>query len=166
MHNQSATNISYQALFEGGGVATIFQGFDTFTGKAAVKIAVEGKKVSINPHSELSYTQCETTESVTKAMRIDASVGVVYGPASVDVKTEFVKELNLTSYSLTLLVKCFNVTGIETGTDLALRPGIDTKDPDEFFQSYGDSFVNEVEIGAFSVLHMSSSLKRKRNVRS
>jgi len=127
-------------------VAELFQGYDTFNGSGR-STPVKGSYSSKGAETNLFYQTCYDTESLMQALQINASVGVVYGPDTVQGKTSFVRELSLTTWSITVLVYCNSISRKDVYTDVALK-GTPPTDMNEFFRINGDSFVSTLVLGS------------------
>src|SRR5438034_485757 len=91
-------------------VTTLFQGYNTFTGSACAT-AVTGKFATRGASNRCDYTVCTGFESLLLALGVSTSVSHNFLEGSVDAKASFVSRLNLTTYSVTVLVYASNVTG-------------------------------------------------------
>jgi hypothetical protein len=127
-------------------VTTLFQGYNSFTGSAC-STAVTGTSATRGASNRLDYTVCTDFESLLLALSISTSVTDSFLVGSVDAKASFVNRLNLTSYSVTVLVYASNVTGDAAYTGVQ-PPSTMPTDLNQFFQTYGDTFVSELTLGA------------------
>ena len=133
------------------GPAAVFQGYNSVLGDAR-STALKGTSRTIGGGSKTTCTVCTSATEVAKALDIDASLSVAYGPiASVDAKTKYMSSLNLTTYSVCMIVHSKHTEGIRTSTDVGLAPGVSVPssdaDIDTFVSAYGDSWVSEITTG-------------------
>jgi hypothetical protein len=129
----------------------IFQGYDSVTG-AGLGTAMKGDSRTTGGLSEVSYTGCETIETLSRALKVDQSLSVGFGPfGSVDEKMTFIYNLDVTTTSISLVVYARHLEGKQTQTDFGLKPTV--KPPvgnaelTKFFHAYGDSFLSSVTTG-------------------
>lgn len=130
-------------------VTTILQGFDTFVG-SALSTAVTGTSASPGVSSQAYYRVCTDFESLLNAVNISASASGSYQMvASADAKLEFIKSLNITTYSVSIVVYASKVTDSQAVTDFRFKTPPPQADLNRsFFQPYGDSFVTQIVYGA------------------
>jgi hypothetical protein len=133
------------------GPAAIFQGYNSLFGDAR-STALHGTSRTIGGGSKVTCSVCTSAAEVASALEIDASLSVAYGPvASVDVKTKYMSSLNITTYSLSMIVRAKHTEGIETSIDVKLDPSVAVPstdaDIDAFVSGYGDSWVSEIVRG-------------------
>jgi hypothetical protein len=132
--------------------ASLFQGYDSVNG-SGISTAVEGTYVTTGGSSRVVYNVTEDVESLYQALDISQSVSVGFGPfGSVNEKSQFVQQLNLTTYSLNIVVHASHIKGVDTATAFKLHSDIAPPSGNEqlnkFFRSYGDSFLSSLTTGA------------------
>ncbi|RQS62617.1 hypothetical protein DID96_30980 [Burkholderia sp. Bp8963] len=118
-----------------------------------VSTAVEGTQVTNGGSSSVFYQVALDTETLYQALDISQSVSVGFGPfGSVSEKSDFVRQLNLTTYSLNIVVHARHVKGVETATAFRLKndvpPPVGNDQLRSFFRSYGDAFISSQTIGS------------------
>jgi hypothetical protein len=131
--------------------AKIFQGYDSVVG-AGLGTAIQGTAESVGARSDVTYTGCESIETLSRALQIDQSLSIGFGPfGSVDQKMSFVYNLDVTTTSVSIVVYARHVTGKQALTDYELKPNIPPPVGDEalkkFFHGFGDSFLSSVTTG-------------------
>lgn len=129
----------------------IFQGYDSVVG-TGLGTAIQGTTQAVGARSDVTYTGCESIETLSQALEIDQSLSVTFGPfGSVDEKMKFVHKLDVTTTSVSLVVYAKHVTGKQALTDYALKPNVTPPVGNEqlgkFFHGYGDSFLSSVTTG-------------------
>jgi hypothetical protein len=128
----------------------VLQGYDTFAGSARAS-ALVGKANQAGGRQRCDYTMCETTESLYKALSVSSDVAANFGVGSVEAKAEYVHSLETTSTSVVIAIYANKVLGTTSYTSAQLKDGVKppTKDDlNEFYQSYGDSFLSGITMGA------------------
>lgn len=134
----------------GGGtptpVAAFFQGYDTFGGSAR-STAVRGTLSPARASSQMSYSVCYDSESLSQSLRVSASAGVSTAFGSADAKATFARKLNVTTTTVSIVVYC-SVEQTQAYTSVALDPGVSVGDVGRFFRVYGDAFVSSLVTGA------------------
>jgi hypothetical protein len=129
----------------------IFQGYDSVIG-AGLGTAVKGQTETRGGRSEVSYTGCETIETLSNSLRIDQSLSVGFGPfGGFDEKMTFIYNLDVTTTSVSIVVYARHFEGKQGATDFGLkptvRPPVGNEELKRFFHSYGDSFLSSVTTG-------------------
>lgn len=132
--------------------ASLFQGYDSVNG-FGVSTAVEGTSVDRGAPSTVKCHVTEDIESLYKALEINQSASVSFGPVdSLSEKAKFVKSLNLTTHCINIVVYARHIQKKEVATDPKLKGGIEPPTDDNslcnFFRGYGDSFVSSLTTGA------------------
>lgn len=133
------------------GPAALLQGYNSVLGNAC-STALNGTFASTGAVSSVVCTVCTSASEVASALEIDASLSVAYGAlASVDAKTKFMSSLNITTYSITIVVHAKHSIGSERFTNVRLKdyiaaPGTD-EEADSFVRTYGDSWISEISKG-------------------
>jgi hypothetical protein len=132
--------------------ASLFQGTDTVIG-SGISTAVEGSFVTTGGTSSVVYHVAQDVESLYRSLNISQSVSVGFGPfGSLNEKSQFVQNLNLTSNSLNIVVHATHVKGTDTANAFRLKDSVTPPVGDDqltrFFRSYGDSFMSSLTTGA------------------
>lgn len=133
------------------GPGALLQGYNSVLGNAC-STAVQGSFSNTGAESSLVCTVCTSASEVAKALEIDASLSVAYGAlASATAKTKFMSSLNITTYSLSIVVHAKHLIGKEQFTDVKLKDGLAAPgtdgDADSFVSVYGDSWISEISKG-------------------
>lgn len=133
------------------GPAALIQGYNSVLGNA-VSTALMAERTTISGQSSVVCTVCTSASQVANALEIDASLSVAYGPlASVDVKTQFMSSLEITTYSITIVVHAKKSIGEEQYTNARLKSGVvsptTAQETDDFVRVYGDSFISKITKG-------------------
>jgi hypothetical protein len=128
-------------------VTIMLQGFDTFAGSARSTL-LGGNIGQGNANKRCDYTVCSSLETIKDALNISGSIADNFGEGSVDAKTQFVQKLNLTTYSMAIVVYTNLITQSSACNDVVLTGKKPPTDLNEFFQAYGDSYVSELVLGA------------------
>lgn|SRR5579875_259438 len=131
--------------------ASLKQGYDSVTG-AGRSTAIVGEADEIGGTSTLQVTVATTIHELTEALGIDQSLSVSYGPiASGDQKLRFVRNLEITSSSISIVVYSLHLSRIQTLKNFSLDPHVQVPtDPNsitKFFNAYGDSFISSRTLG-------------------
>jgi hypothetical protein len=129
----------------------LFQGYDSVTG-AGLGTAIQGASRTVGGLSVVSYTGCETIETLSQSLQVDQSLSVGFGPfGSVDEKMTFIYNLDVTTTSVSIVVYARHIEGKEALTDYELkrtvRPPVGNEELKRFFHGYGDSFLSSVTTG-------------------
>ena len=129
----------------------VFQGYDSVTG-SGLSTALTGETKTVGGTSSVSYRICTDIETLSSALEIDQSLSVSFGPVgNVDQKTKFVHNLNITTFSVSIVVFARHLKGSEVMTHAALKQGMNpphgTEELRNFFRGYGDSFISSVSEG-------------------
>lgn len=129
----------------------LLQGFDTFTGSDK-NTAITGKHDKAVPDQN-SFTEiCRTKQELHTSLSIDASASVAYAAYEVEGKAKFLKELDLTSESVTAVVYASKTATTGRPEDVAFKEEAAKLIKDEdgllrFFSEYGDSWVTQLTAG-------------------
>jgi hypothetical protein len=126
----------------------MFQGYDSIT-SAGRATAVKGTMGSAGAISQLYYQVCYDSSSLQDALNVSGSVSASYGFGSASAKADYVDDLNVTDTSVSIVVYVNTILASDTYTNVALD--VDPPTPEslnDFFQVYGDSFVNQLVLGA------------------
>jgi hypothetical protein len=129
--------------------AAVMQGFDTFSASGRAT-AIAGDTNVIGAHDRCDYTVCTSTETLTNALNISASVSAEFGFGGFDAKSEFVRKLETTSTSVVVAIYASVVSGTTVVTNPRLAAGITPPDAaglNAFFQAYGDSYLSAITHG-------------------
>src|SRR4051794_31112531 len=96
----------------------LFQGYDSITGSGKQSaVTGEGKPSGADSTSYCSI--CKTATELAKSLQIDVSVSASYaGLGSMDSKTSFFSSLNVTTYSISIVIYARKVVGSTTRTDV------------------------------------------------
>lgn len=92
----------------------------------------------------------ESQESLMESMNLSVSASVRYGMASGDAKFSFSQEKAVNQYSLYLLLRAYVRNPPRHMVSARLLPEakrVYNNDPEEFRQTYGDTFIDEVHSG-------------------
>lgn len=127
-------------------VTTMFQGFNTFNG-SSMSTAVSGTSGDGGAMSVTECSVCTDFESVTKSLRISASASYSLGFDTIDAKTTFLRSLQITTFSVTLVVYSNIITSQPAMTGVTFNRPNDLSDLPNFCRSYGDSFVSNIVFG-------------------
>jgi hypothetical protein len=131
----------------------LFSGYDTVSRGMLSSSAVAGEHQKSGGKSSVQIAVCESLSELARALEIDASLSVGYlKTADVTAKMEFVKNLDVTARSVSIVVYAHHQIGTWTARDVKLQ---DTVNPptdhgasaSRFALSYGDSFVSSVTLG-------------------
>jgi hypothetical protein len=95
---------------------------------------------------------CESASKLAKALEIDASLSVSYLKAlNVTAKMNFMKKLNATARSVSIVVYACHETGSSTASNVKLKDDVKAPNNDDeaadFVAIYGDSYVSEATQG-------------------
>ncbi|HEU5412399.1 MAG TPA: jacalin-like lectin [Candidatus Angelobacter sp.] len=129
----------------------IFQGYDSVTGRG-LSTAVTGETQSVGGTSTSAYNVCTDLEKLSTSLEINQSLSIGFGPfGSFDEKMQFVYNLNVTTYSVSIVVHARHFGRKEVMTNVRLERGINppkgNTELQNFFRSYGDSFLGSVTYG-------------------
>ena len=126
-------------------VAAMFQGYDTFM-SSGMSSAGSGTTTQGSGSEGCNLSVCTTYSQVQTALSISASASATYGPDSVDAKTSFFQSLQITTWTVSVIV--YSYTQMEyVGTNLNLNTGVSTSDLNQFCATYGDSYVSTLYQG-------------------
>jgi hypothetical protein len=134
------------ATTKGATPVAVFEGYDSVTG-AGRSTAVRGEIQTVGGSSGVSYRVCEDISSLAQTLNISQSLSVSYASiGSLDEKMDFVRKLNVTTNSISIVVYARHVLGTDVVTNVAVSDGIKSPGNDndairEFFTSYGDSYL-------------------------
>lgn len=133
------------------GPAALFQGYNSVFGDAR-STALQGTSQKVGGGSKTTCSVCTSAKEVASALEIDAALSVAYGPvASVDAKTKYMSSLNITTYSICMVVHSKHTEGIEKSVDVGLKSGVSVPssndDVNSFVSGYGDSWISEITRG-------------------
>lgn len=133
------------------GPASLHQGYDSVTG-AGRSTSIIGESVENGAATTLKCTVCTSIQDLAQALEINESLSAAYGPlGSADQKLDFVRNLDVTTSSISVVVYCRHVARIQTLQNQQLDPSVpaptDAKSIAAFFNAYGDSFLSSVTYG-------------------
>jgi hypothetical protein len=141
-----------QSSAESLAVSALGQGYDSVLGKTLSTAVAFKEPTPTGGASSVHFWRITDLETLAKTLDVSQSLSVTYGDiASGSEKTDFVSNLNLTTYSVSIMVHAKHGTGTYTLTDFALKDGIPAPKTHEervqFFNGYGDSFVSSLTLG-------------------
>ncbi|MBV8686331.1 MAG: hypothetical protein JOZ90_05070 [Alphaproteobacteria bacterium] len=131
----------------------LFAGYDSVLRGMLPASAVTGEHAQSDGGIASAHIQvCESLQELAQALDIDASLSVSYlKAASVTAKMEFVKKLNVTARSVTIVVHANHKVGTWSVKDVRLKDNVKAPTNDDeaadFVQYYGDSFISSVTMG-------------------
>ncbi|TMJ19678.1 MAG: hypothetical protein E6G92_07875 [Alphaproteobacteria bacterium] len=130
----------------------LFSGYDSVGSGMLSSSAVLGDHEHGGGRNALNIQVCESVGELAEALEIDGSLSVSYLKAvNVTAKMKFMKSLNVTEKSVTIVVYAAQETGTWRVTDASLKAGIEPPTDDKaaarFVRSYGDSFIKEATQG-------------------
>ncbi|MBY0431782.1 MAG: hypothetical protein K2Q10_11330, partial [Rhodospirillales bacterium] len=131
--------------------AALFQGYNSVMGYG-LSMAVEGTSVTGGGSSSVSCSVCLSASELSESLEVDQSLSLgVAGLGSASEKSKFVETLDVTTYSVSIVVYAKHCTGTESATDFKLKSGIPVPSSNEelngFVRGYGDSFVSALTRG-------------------
>jgi hypothetical protein len=123
----------------------LFQGYDSVSG-LGLNTALTGDSDSGDASSELRYRVCQDMSELAKALDVNQSLSVGFGPfGSVDEKMNFIDNLNVTTHSISIVVYARHGIGTETAINVRPRPDVEQPVGNDalaaFFLGYGDSYL-------------------------
>jgi hypothetical protein len=130
----------------------VFQGYDSVTG-AGRSTEVSGQTARTGGTSEVTCQVCEDTKILAEALDVSGSLSVGFADiGSIDVKAQFISNLNLTANSVSIVVYASHIQGTESATNVEMTPGVNPPGSDSnaisgFFSGYGDSYLSSVTTG-------------------
>ena len=132
--------------------AKLFRGYDSISAGMMNESAVTGGSEQGGGRSTVHIQVCESVSELAQALEIDASLSVSYLKAvNVTAKMNFMKKLNATARSVTIVVYASHETGTWMAKDVKLAQGVTAPADDEaaadFVDSYGDSYVSAATQG-------------------
>ncbi|GEM_PF-3020061 len=125
------------------------QGFNSVSG-AGLSTAILGIPIPNNSTSEVNIAVCMTAEQVSTAMSISGSASASYVGSSASAKTSYYQSLQISTYTVTLVVysKAQTLQTLTSPTfNTALPIPTNDKEAVQFFQTYGDSFLQQTAVG-------------------
>ena len=136
----------------GGAPAELFRGYDGVANGALNESAVTGDADFGGARTVVNIRVCESVSELAQALEIDASLSVSYLKAlNVTAKMNFMKKLNATARSVTIVVYASHETGTWTAAHVKLADGVKAPANDEeaadFVAAYGDSYVSAATLG-------------------
>jgi hypothetical protein len=131
--------------------ATLFAGYDSVVGEFRSQAVMGGTKSTggVASQASVKVAVCRNMEQLASALCIDQSLSVSYlGIASMNEKMQFVRNLNITSESILIVVYARH----ELGTTTALNPTFEVPPPQQqgllaFVEGYGDAYVKSITGG-------------------
>jgi Jacalin-like lectin domain len=146
----------------------LFQGFDTFAGSHRATV-LTGDSKSRDSRQELKYTMCETVEELYNALKISAKVAANFGFVGADAKSEYVHSMRITSTSLVIAIYANKVLGTQEYTSISLKGIKPEESLNDFYKTYGDSFVNSITTGGEYIatyVFRCQSTEERKNVKA
>jgi hypothetical protein len=138
----------------GGGdtAKKLFNGYDSIANGMLSQSAVTGDAELGGGRSVVKIRVCESVSELAQALEIDGSLSVSYLKAvNVTAKMSFMKKLNATARSVTIVVYASHETGTWTAKNVKLLPEIELPGDDDqaadFAAAYGDSYVSAATQG-------------------
>lgn len=149
--------------------AALFQGYDSVTGEGLSTVVDGTTSGGGGADTIFHYTACTTMKSLAQSLEIEQSLSVGYGPfGSVSQKMKFVRNLEVTTYSVSIVVYARHVLGTESITGVGLKSGEMPPATDDeiraFIRAYGDTYVSSVTRGGeyYAVYTFHSQTKREQ----
>jgi hypothetical protein len=131
----------------------LFRGYDGIVRGMLNETAVAGDSDDRGGGRTVVNIQvCESASKLAKALEIDASLSVSYLKAlNVTAKMNFMKKLNATARSVSIVVYACHETGSSTASNVKLKNNVKAPTNDDeaadFVAIYGDSYVSEATQG-------------------
>jgi len=126
----------------------IFQGCDSIT-NAGRSTAVTGRSSNAGAVTQLYYQVCYDSSSLQDALNVSGSASASFGFGSASAKADYVDDLSVTNTSVSIVVYSNRIVASQTCTDVEPAVALPVADTlNGFFQAYGDSFVNQLVLGA------------------
>jgi hypothetical protein len=125
------------------------QGYSVFTGEGW-STAVSGPSTDSEGEILVNCKICQSSEELAGVLDVSASVSAGFSSiASVDAKLSFMYSLNLTKYSVSVVVHSKQVTGKKrfTSVNLKVPPPTTNDQLRDFFANYGDAYISEIAKG-------------------
>ena len=145
----------------------LWQGYDSVSGRAR-GTAVLGTSEPHDAHSRVTYKGCTDLETLSNTHENNQSLSVTYGKiAGGSEKTDFVSNLNITTYSVSIVVHARHVSGIESMDTVGLKEGFPgaqrfAASRRQFFLLYGDSFISSRTLGGEEYIAVYTFYSRSR----
>ena len=122
--------------------AETFQGYDSVSGRG-LSTALSGTISNRGGESTVNCTVCTSLTQLKEALEINQSLSVSYGPiGSIDQKMSFLRTLDVTTNSVSIVVYAKHSYGIDLVTDASVREEVKVPhtpaDVIDFFSVYGD----------------------------
>ena len=125
------------------------QGYNSVSG-AGLSTAIMGTPIPNNSISEVNIAVCMTAEQVSTAMSISGSTSASYVGDSASAKASYYQSLQISTYTVSLVVYSKAQT-LQTLTSPTFNTALPIPTNDEevvhFFQTYGDSFLQQTAVG-------------------
>jgi hypothetical protein len=131
-------------------------GFDSVAGVMLQASAVEGDYHEEGVESKVTIKVCESLEELSQGLQIDASMSISFlKAANFSAKMSFMRSLNVTEHSLSIVVHIANGIGRWFAKNVALTQEAKAKVPAvdddaaavDFVRQYGDSYISAVTLG-------------------
>jgi hypothetical protein len=132
--------------------AKLFRGYDSIANGMLNQNAVTGDFEQTGGRSVVKIRVCESVSELAQALEIDGSLSVSYlKAANVTAKMNFMKKLNATARSVTIVVYASHESGTWTAKGVKLAADIRAPANDEeaadFVDAYGESYVSAATQG-------------------
>lgn len=119
-------------------------GWDTFNKEECSKVVSPKLSASDRIQSLVTY-YCQSSEEIAQNLDIEGSLTASYGPASVEAKASFMRDVSSTTNAITILVVA-KVT-MEVNVDSAVVDG-SIKSTKDLLKQGGDSYISWAEVGS------------------
>ena len=136
--------------------AKLFSGYDSIARGMLDTSAVKGRVEQTGGRSTVHIQVCDSVSELASALEIDGSLSVSYLKAvNVTAKMSFMKKLNVTAHSITIVVYASHETGTWSVRNLTLEDGVkapgtgeeSAEEQADFADLYGDSYVSSATQG-------------------
>jgi hypothetical protein len=130
------------------GLPDVLSGWDTFLAAPRAS-AVRGDKLRGAVSRSAIVRVCKSISDTVDALGVSASLSVSAGPDSGSAKADYLRKLNISEYSLQVIVKAELINRITTNNVQFLPPSSPPTDEGlrDWFLVHGDSYVSEVHLG-------------------
>ena len=130
----------------------LFRGYDGIANGMLNESAVTGGSEQSGGRTIVKIKVCESVSELAQALEIDASLSVSYLKAvNVTAKMNFMKKLNATARSVSIVVYASHEAGTWTAKEVKLAQGVAAPTSDDeaadFVATYGDSYVSAATQG-------------------
>jgi hypothetical protein len=130
----------------------LYQGFDTFSGKTKnTAVQPKAEPPTIESEGKLAIYVATSMEELQDALSIEGSMKLSYSVFSVEAKSKYVHELNLTSNSVVVVIhasKSFTTERLDVEIPADILESMKTESGvDNFVKKYGDSWTSKIVKG-------------------